>query len=49
MPICRQFGLGIMTYSPLAIGLLSGRFRRGQTPPPGTPWSTDELRGMSPG
>ena len=49
MPICRQFGLGIMTYSPLAIGLLSGRFRRGQAPPPGTPWSTDELRGMSPG
>ena len=49
MPLCRQFGLGIMTYSPLAIGLLSGRFRRGQVPPPGTPWSTDELRGMSPG
>lgn len=49
MPLCRQFGLGIMTYSPLAIGLLSGRFRRGHVPPPGTPWSTDELRGMSPG
>ncbi|NKB69547.1 MAG: aldo/keto reductase [Candidatus Latescibacteria bacterium] len=49
LPICRQFGLGIMTYSPLAIGLLSGRFRRGQTPPPGTPWSKGQLRGMSPG
>ena len=49
MPLCRQFGLGIMTYSPLAIGLLSGRFRRGQTPPPGTPWSAEKLRGLSPG
>jgi aryl-alcohol dehydrogenase-like predicted oxidoreductase len=39
LPRCRQHGLGMMTYSPLAIGLLSGRFRRGQTPPPNTPWS----------
>ena len=29
--------------------LLSGRFLRGQAPLPGTPWSADELRGMSPG
>lgn len=48
MPLCRQFGLGIMTYSPLAIGLLSGRFRRGQPPPPGTPWSPGPLSGLSP-
>ncbi len=39
MPLCRQFGLGMMSYSPLAIGLLTGRFRRGQPPPPDTPWS----------
>ncbi|MBM3277529.1 MAG: aldo/keto reductase [Candidatus Handelsmanbacteria bacterium] len=39
LPRCRRHGLGMMTYSPLAIGLLSGRFRRGQTPPPNTPWS----------
>ena len=38
-----------MTYSPLAIGLLSGRFRRGQKPPENTPWSKDELQGLSPG
>lgn len=49
MPLCRQFGLGIMAYSPLAIGLLSGRFRRGQEPPPDTPWSQGTLRGLSPG
>jgi aryl-alcohol dehydrogenase-like predicted oxidoreductase len=28
----------MMTYSPLAIGLLGGRFRRGQKPPEDTPW-----------
>ena len=39
LPRCRQHGLGMITYSPLAIGLLSGRFRRGQTPPADTPWS----------
>jgi len=48
MPLCRQFGIGIMTYSPLAIGLLSGLFRRGQEPPPHTPWSRGENKGMSP-
>jgi aryl-alcohol dehydrogenase-like predicted oxidoreductase len=36
MPMCHEHGIGIMTYSPLAIGLLTGQFRRGQTPPPGT-------------
>ena len=34
MPLCHEHGLGIMTYSPLAIGLLTGQFRRGQAPPP---------------
>ncbi len=48
MPLCQQFGLGIMAYSPLAIGLLSGRFRRGQQPPPSTVWSTGENSGLSP-
>ncbi|MEE3215477.1 MAG: aldo/keto reductase, partial [Pseudomonadota bacterium] len=39
LPMCRIHGLGMMTYSPLAIGLLSGRFRRGQEPPAGSPWA----------
>jgi aryl-alcohol dehydrogenase-like predicted oxidoreductase len=30
MPVTDKFGLGIMTYSPLAVGLLTGQFRRGQ-------------------
>ena len=48
MPLCKQFGLGIMAYSPLAIGLLTGRFRRGQEPPPDTSWSRGDNRGLSP-
>ena len=38
MPVCNRHGLGIMTYSPLAIGLLTGIYRRGQKPPPDSPW-----------
>ena len=38
MPFCRAYGLGMMTFSPLAIGLLSGRFRHGAPPPADTPW-----------
>jgi aryl-alcohol dehydrogenase-like predicted oxidoreductase len=40
MPLCRKYGLGLMTYSPLAIGLLTGRFRRGQPPPADSPWGS---------
>ena len=38
MPFCRAEGLGMMTYSPVAIGLLTGRFRHSAPPPPDTPW-----------
>lgn len=37
-PFARHSGIGIMAYSPLAIGLLSGAFRPGVTPPSGTLW-----------
>ena len=48
MPLCGEHDIGIMTYSPLAIGLLTGKFRRGQTPPPGnTPWNKEEGYGFS--
>ena len=30
-----KHGLGLITFSPLAVGLLSGLFRKGQTPPDG--------------
>jgi aryl-alcohol dehydrogenase-like predicted oxidoreductase len=42
LPMCAHFGLGLASYSPLAMGLLSGRFRRGQPIPAGTPWSAGE-------
>jgi aryl-alcohol dehydrogenase-like predicted oxidoreductase len=42
--VCRRYGLGLMTYSPLAIGLLSGRFRWGQTPPVDTYWDPERLQ-----
>jgi aryl-alcohol dehydrogenase-like predicted oxidoreductase len=39
LSLCQRYGLGLTTYSPLAIGLLSGRFRRGQGPPAGSFWT----------
>ncbi|MCC6559168.1 MAG: aldo/keto reductase [Polyangiaceae bacterium] len=36
VPACRAFGVGVMVWSPLARGFLSGKYRRGQQPPPGT-------------
>lgn len=46
-PLCRQYGLGMMAYSPLAIGLLTGRFRRGQEPAADSPWSKNPAPGLS--
>ena len=34
----RDQGLGVMAYSPLAVGLLSGRYTVDEPPPPGTLW-----------
>ena len=36
VPLCSKFGLGILPWSPLASGLLTGKYRRGQTPPEGS-------------
>ncbi len=44
LAVCRRYGLGLMTYSPLAVGLLSGRFRRGATPPADTYWDQQRLQ-----
>ncbi len=35
-PACRQFGISILPYFPLASGLLTGRYRRGEAAPPGS-------------
>lgn len=36
VPACRAFGLGVLAWSPLARGFLSGKYRRGEAPPAGT-------------
>ena len=36
VPASRHCGLGVLPYFPLANGLLTGKVRRGQGPPPGT-------------
>jgi len=35
-PVCREHGLGYTPFSPLAGGWLTGKYRRGETPPPGS-------------
>ncbi|MEV4577632.1 aldo/keto reductase [Nonomuraea jabiensis] len=30
LPVCRRYGMGVLTWSPLASGFLTGRFRKGQ-------------------
>jgi aryl-alcohol dehydrogenase-like predicted oxidoreductase len=42
VPSARHFGLGVLPYFPLANGLLTGKVRRGQGPPPGTRLATRE-------
>ena len=36
VPACRNFGLGILPWSPLARGFLSGKYRRNAAPPAGS-------------
>lgn len=36
VPLCEKFGLGVLPWSPLASGLLTGKYRRGQAPPEGS-------------
>ena len=36
VPACRTFGLGVLVWSPLARGFLSGKYQRGQPPPKGS-------------
>jgi aryl-alcohol dehydrogenase-like predicted oxidoreductase len=36
VPACLRDGIGILPYFPLASGLLTGKYRRGESPPEGT-------------
>jgi aryl-alcohol dehydrogenase (NADP+) len=33
LPLCRAAGLGVVPYNPLGAGMLTGRYRRGESPP----------------
>ncbi|MEO8877174.1 MAG: aldo/keto reductase [Polyangiaceae bacterium] len=35
VPVCKQFGLGVLPWSPLAAGFLSGKYQRNAPPPKG--------------
>jgi aryl-alcohol dehydrogenase-like predicted oxidoreductase len=34
LPVCRQLGLGVITYAPLSGGILTGKYLAGEAPPP---------------
>jgi aryl-alcohol dehydrogenase-like predicted oxidoreductase len=36
VPACERYGIGLLPYFPLANGLLTGKYRRGEAPPEGT-------------
>lgn len=36
VPVCREFGLGILPWSPLAAGFLSGKYKQGERAPKGS-------------
>jgi aryl-alcohol dehydrogenase-like predicted oxidoreductase len=36
VPVCDRYGIGVIPYSPLANGLLSGKYRRGEAAPEGS-------------
>ena len=45
LPFCRAAGLGVLPWGPLGAGFLTGRYRRGEAPPPGSRMddATDDL------
>jgi aryl-alcohol dehydrogenase-like predicted oxidoreductase len=36
VPACEEYGVGVLPFFPLASGLLTGKYRRGEAPPSGT-------------
>jgi aryl-alcohol dehydrogenase-like predicted oxidoreductase len=44
IPACEHLGLGVLPFFPLAAGLLSGKYKRGQAAPDGTRLATQPDR-----
>jgi aryl-alcohol dehydrogenase-like predicted oxidoreductase len=47
LPAAAHFGLGVVPYSPLARGLLTGKYRPGEEPPPNTRAGRNDIEIMS--
>ena len=45
IPACEAYGLGVLPYFPLASGLLTGKYRRGEAAPGGTRLSDERFAG----
>jgi aryl-alcohol dehydrogenase-like predicted oxidoreductase len=46
LPCCNHYGLGAVVYSPLARGVLTGKYREGQAPEPGSRGALQDKRLM---
>ncbi len=44
LPFCESEQVGVIVYSPLGRGLLTGKYRRGEAPPAGTRGAAGEMR-----
>jgi len=44
LPLCREHGIGVVSYSPLARGILSGKYQPGEPPPEGSRASRNDKR-----
>jgi aryl-alcohol dehydrogenase-like predicted oxidoreductase len=47
LPACERFGLGFLPFFPLASGLLTGKYQRGEAPPEGTRLAAWGARGQA--
>ncbi|HEY2788863.1 MAG TPA: aldo/keto reductase [Gaiellales bacterium] len=43
LPRCLELGVAFVPYYPLASGLLTGKYRHGRPPPPGSRWAAAEV------
>ncbi|MDB4637405.1 MAG: aldo/keto reductase [Planctomycetaceae bacterium] len=46
MPLCQEKGIGVVSYSPLARGILTGKYQPGEKPPEGSRASRNDKRMM---
>ena len=46
LPACRHYGIGVAPYSPIARGVLTGKYKPGQPPPKGTRVGNNDERIM---